>query len=796
MSRNKPPIPRKMERYEVDAPYLTRQQWMAFIQDRTRAFKKAMRDKGSDQRLGMAEAMVKRRTETLLDSMAHIQKRYGGLPGFDPAVSNALGNAWVHLNCLASSSYNQLARDSYITQAAALWILDQITEIPGRISDIHAFLPHDRDELDAQEWPPIWSPAYDYDLIQSVTYVIEKRNRDIAPIEVDPARCRRVTTSELTAKRKHYGDAASRKNFESLLSLIPPEKIETAILHFEEAFWKWADRYFKCLSVMESKKAPIFAKANVAVDEYNELREELIAALRKDTKPAKSPKPKASPLVMRPLSPVQAIPSPEDFLSSFSAISRPGEMNANNLPFMPGLKTGINQTVDQAMILAGKMDKAADRTLEISAELDALVDQISSYSYWMSLDGYMKKDFCVRECGVDVAAFMEELRIDDPFELCFALLYLIDDPKQESQTSTADRVDPYDLPWLYGAGTSFMRTVVNELPWAFRDYDELDDLVWHPDLKEDWEERPLVSENTGMKKPPLPDYYERRYLSGEDEKRSLAQMIYEETSCVLPRYLKKYDGEIGLLRDYGARAKDMPFLLSVMNLSGSAMRQYKARNFEQDSSWYSSVMNHGEETDAEIGRQEEAADEEKELSREELLEQVTVLQSQMKEYQSQVKRLRSSLHTLEQEARGAEKKLEEAKASAEMEHRELADLRELIFKQETGESEEETADEPDDTFPYEVQADTLIFGGHSTWLKAIRQMLKGNVRFIDKDFHFDVSIIRHAERIWIQTNAISHKQYYRIIDAARIFHKPVRYFGFASAIKCARQIAEEEKEGS
>ena len=143
----------------------------------------------------------------------------------------------------------------------------------------------------------------------------------------------------------------------------------------------------------------------------------------------------------------------------------------------------------------------------------------------------------------------------------------------------------------------------------------------------------------------------------------------------------------------------------------------------------------------------------------------------MKEYQSQVKRLRSSLHTLEQEARGAEKKLEEAKASAEMEHRELADLRELIFKQETGESEEETADEPDDTFPYEVQADTLIFGGHSTWLKAIRQMLKGNVRFIDKDFHFDVSIIRHAERIWIQTNAISHKQYYAFCETGAGRHQ-------------------------
>ena len=80
MSKNKPPIPRKMELLSLEVPHSTRQQWLAVIQDRIRAFKKALREKGSDQRLGMADAMVKRRTEALLDSMAYIQKRYKYLP--------------------------------------------------------------------------------------------------------------------------------------------------------------------------------------------------------------------------------------------------------------------------------------------------------------------------------------------------------------------------------------------------------------------------------------------------------------------------------------------------------------------------------------------------------------------------------------------------------------------------------------------------------------------------------------------------------------------------------------------
>ena len=794
MSRNKPPIPKKMDLLTLGTPYTSRQQWLANIQDRIRAFKKALREKGSDQRLGMADAMVKRRTETLLDSLPYLQKRYGNLPGFDPAVSNTLGNAWIHLNYLASSSYNQMARDSYITQAAALWILDQITEEQGRIIKIHPYLPHDRDELDEMEWPSIWSPAYDYDLIQSVAYVIEKRNQDIAPVEIDPARCRRVTTSELTAKRKHYGDADSRKNFEGLLSLIPQEKIETAIAHFEAAFWQWTDRYFRCLSVMEGRKAPIFAKINAAAEEYNLLREELLSAFRSGNKPASAAKPKVSPLVMWPMSPAKAVPSPEDFIKSFSPMNGLGGIEKASLPFMTSLKDKNDPATNQMMSAADKMSAAIDRSAAANQELDDLADQVSMFTYSMSLDGYMDREYCAHECGEDTAAFMEELRIDDPFELCFALMYLIDDPKQESKTSTEERIDPYDLPWLYGAGTSFMRTVVNELPWAFWDYDEMDDLVWHPDLAENSnEEKPLTVEKTNMKKPVLPDYYERKYVSDEDEKRSLAQIIYEETSCVLPRYMKKYDGEIKRLREYGARAKDMPFLLSVMNLSGRAMRQHTALNFEKDSSsWLPHLFDQEEDENAESDEQEEASDEEKELTKEELLEQVSALQEQVKAYQAQVKQLRTSAHSFQQEARKTEKALEEEKAAAEMEHRELADLRELIFNQENG--EEETAEEPDDTFPYEVKADTLIFGGHSTWLKAIRQMLKGNIRFIDKDLHFDVNIVRNAERIWIQPNALSHTQYYRIIDTARIFHKPVRYFAYASAVKCARLLAEGEKE--
>jgi hypothetical protein len=46
--------------------------------------------------------------------------------------------------------------------------------------------------------------------------------------------------------------------------------------------------------------------------------------------------------------------------------------------------------------------------------------------------------------------------------------------------------------------------------------------------------------------------------------------------------------------------------------------------------------------------------------------------------------------------------------------------------------------------------------------------------------------------IWIQANAMPHTMYYRIIDNARLYKKAVRYFTYASAVKCAEQLAEAD----
>ena len=125
-----------------------------------------------------------------------------------------------------------------------------------------------------------------------------------------------------------------------------------------------------------------------------------------------------------------------------------------------------------------------------------------------------------------------------------------------------------------------------------------------------------------------------------------------------------------------------------------------------------------------------------------------------------------------------------------MEHRELADLRSLVFNQEN-----EVREEPTKAFeyPYETKKRTVIFGGHDSWLKAIKPMLP-SVRFVDANIlAFDPDIIRNADVVWIQNNCMSHSQYWSIVKNCKLAQVQMRYFGFASADKCAEQLVIEDQ---
>ena len=161
------------------------------------------------------------------------------------------------------------------------------------------------------------------------------------------------------------------------------------------------------------------------------------------------------------------------------------------------------------------------------------------------------------------------------------------------------------------------------------------------------------------------------------------------------------------------------------------------------------------------------------------------------ELSRQLKESRKALHEAEQGMHKLQERLRALEADALRDHAELSQLRETLFALRSKEGQSEETPETEIEFPWQTKRRIVAFGGHDTWRKAIRPMLPG-VRFFDREMLPDINAIRGADVVWIQSNALSHPFYYRIIELTRKENIPIRYFGFASARKCAEQLALDE----
>ena len=161
----------------------------------------------------------------------------------------------------------------------------------------------------------------------------------------------------------------------------------------------------------------------------------------------------------------------------------------------------------------------------------------------------------------------------------------------------------------------------------------------------------------------------------------------------------------------------------------------------------------------------------------------------LEKYKKENKELKRILGEISKEHREEKKKTEAELVRLRREHRELADLRALVFNREQGETENATSSV---SFPYETKKRMVVFGGHDAFLKGIKPLLP-NVRFVDvEDLTFDPNIIRNADMVWVQTNYMSHAQYGSIMNVTRKHNVQLRYFAFASAVKCAEQVVKED----
>ena len=305
----------------------------------------------------------------------------------------------------------------------------------------------------------------------------------------------------------------------------------------------------------------------------------------------------------------------------------------------------------------------------------------------------------------------------------------------------------------------------------------------------------------------IPDLNERKYAYKDSDyyfPRSLAQILYEETGCILPRDVSIYYPEYDTFRQYGIKGKDAGFMMLMSAALSTARRNIHATNLDPEAIRFLdhdpldplySDEDADEDAEGDAGEERDEEDAEAALDGEPARpkDEKDILIDQLKE---ELKKSRAALHSAEVESRNTRKELASTKSIYEREHRELADLREIVFNAQFADGSgepEQPATVSEETYPYETAKRTTVFGGHDTFLKAIKPMLP-NVRFIDSSYMtFSPELVRNSDIVWVQTNCISHPMFWNVVKYAKQYGVQLRYFLYASAEKCADQVVEADK---
>ena len=334
--------------------------------------------------------------------------------------------------------------------------------------------------------------------------------------------------------------------------------------------------------------------------------------------------------------------------------------------------------------------------------------------------------------------------ITDPFACCFAFLTLLD--------SNSDAVWLYNLPYIVLADACC------DLPWAAARIigSEEEPSAVTPAFYQAATEKPeryITPPSESVLSKVIVDH---PFVHPYRNKISFSQLTYLMSGLVPPRGMPELSYIKSLLSDSGLSQGEIDILYEYFTLACCVSQRDENYVFIDE-----------EEDDA----QEDASGDD-DAARE------------LREAKRENKKLKAMINKLEHRLRESGEALSSANESLDEASAELAELRSMIREAEEH-TEEYTISV---TFPYTARKRAVVFGGHDSWAKAIKPLLP-NVRFVEPSALPNTGLILNADVVWIQTNAMSHSNFYKIIDIVRRHGIDLRYFKYASAEKCAEQFA-------
>lgn len=669
---------------------------------------------------------------------------------------------WARQNCVIGYSPDDADVSYYITLGAALWMLDALKSC-GCLQNALPYLEFDGNELNSLELPKFVEPCYDETLIRSMVYLIKKRDAGMHPL--------RCFINETTAQRRgpcsaqpkeksgrsESGSPDTRSQFDAVFQLIDAELKTHAMEKFEEGVWDFLDRYFQCVSFYAKKQGPYEEEMERVIDQCQALFEQMQAKAIswQDPKPAV-----AAPRLQAPLAPRPVTEAPA--LSLNNALFPIGAGNR----YM-GAYDDLDTLRKKALTFHGLAEECHKKRTRLLTTGPTI---------------HMTEPCVLAEhLDPEVNELLLAFSVDDPYESCFAYLCLIEQGS--------------DLPWLFNASLAVLYAAAAKLPWT------AGHVGWSVHGEEGKEEtgveemleaKETASEDGGLSCQTDTEVtqthlalYEQKYLDAYlyypsappyEVRVNLPQLVYGLTGVVMPRG-ESVDAQIAeRLLSAGLPEHLVAGVQMYLQLA-AAVRIREEQRVQKSISPPDPITELPEPVSQPVSQPE--------IDIDALLERVRILKTQNET-------LHKAAYAASKEAERGRDELERRCNEHALERQELVDLRELVFNRENDtEGEARTEAEKEIKLPYRARKKLVIFGGHETWLKAIRPMLPEEV-FVTGTIRSNTDLIRNADAIWIQTNALSHNDYYKIVGVARTHHIPVRYFIYSSAEKCALQLASED----
>lgn len=350
--------------------------------------------------------------------------------------------------------------------------------------------------------------------------------------------------------------------------------------------------------------------------------------------------------------------------------------------------------------------------------------------------------------GEQLAQQIIDFSVDDPFEMAFALFCLLDTDS--------------DIPWLYYGSICVTYTLVDQLPFDIS-LVKPGEQELHPDLT-----RSLYTHRfSGYRWEDAQDCTLQPVQ--RDKATNLAQLLYENAYAVYPRVtgtlpqLEQYFADMDLKDEPQKEAYQLLlYLLRSGNDRCESLAAYRLCTQSENDQPSISV-----ET-----------------------EDTQLLQAHIKELSRRTSTLRTAAYEENRLRRTTEQSLRKAQDEIACLRRELADLRQLVFAQQQ-ELGEKCTEDTTIHFPVKLSGRIVSVGGHPNWIREMKALLP-SIAYFSAEVIPNKDILRNAHEVWVQTQYMSHKSFYRIISALGA-ETQLRYFGSKSARRCAEQVVTADR---